>query len=206
MLEKIPRGLGHALRGVRAGFETIASETPALSGIEDVIALESPAFEDGGSIPPRHTADGEGLSPPLSWSAPPPTSKALVLLVEDPDAPSPEPLVHLLAWDLPPTLRTLPEGQFASPDHGGLDEVLGRNAPDFHVIARGVVVQEPEGVGRRIRAGVGFTDIEEGRRVAATSRDVGVEQVSHPNEPPIENGALGKDWKVQSVAATNKRY
>ena len=128
MLEKIPRGLGHALRGVRAGFETIASETPALSGIEDVIALESPAFEDGGSIPPRHTADGEGLSPPLSWSAPPPTSKALVLLVEDPDAPSPEPLVHLLAWDLPPTLRTLPEGQFASPDHGGLDEVLSRNA------------------------------------------------------------------------------
>jgi Raf kinase inhibitor-like YbhB/YbcL family protein len=128
MLEKIPRGVGHALRGVRAGFERTASERPAFVDIPDTIALESPAFEDGGSIPPRHTADGEGLSPPLSWSAPPPAAEAFVLLVEDPDAPGPEPLVHLLAWDLPPGLRTLPEGQFASPGHQGLNEVLGHNS------------------------------------------------------------------------------
>lgn len=128
MLENIPRGVGHALRGVRAGFERIASERPAFVSIPDAIMLESPVFEDGGSIPPRYTADGEGLSPPLSWSAPPPAAEAFVLLVEDPDAPSPEPLVHLLAWDLPPDLRTLPEGQFASPGHDGLDEALGRNS------------------------------------------------------------------------------
>jgi len=128
MLENIPRGVGHALRGVRAGFERIASERPAFVNIADTIALESSAFEDGGSIPPHHTADGEGLSPPLSWSAPPSAAEAFVLLVEDPDAPGPEPLVHLLAWDLPPDLRTLPEGQFASPGHAGLDETLGRNS------------------------------------------------------------------------------
>jgi Raf kinase inhibitor-like YbhB/YbcL family protein len=128
MLEKIPRGLGHALRGVRAGFEKVASQTPACALIDDVIKLESPAFEDGGSIPPRHTADGEGVSPPLSWSDPPSGAEAFVLLVEDPDAPSPQPLVHLLAWDLPPELRTLPEGQFASPRHQGLDEVLGKTS------------------------------------------------------------------------------
>lgn len=127
MLEKIPRGVGHALGGVRAGFEKIASES-AFASVKDTIALESPAFEDGGSIPPRFTADGEGVSPPLSWSAPPLGTEAFVLLVEDSDAPSPEPLVHLLAWDLPPDLRTLPEGQFASPGHTGLDEALGRNA------------------------------------------------------------------------------
>jgi Raf kinase inhibitor-like YbhB/YbcL family protein len=128
MLEKIPRGVGHALRGVRAGFEKVVSERPAFAPVDDGIKLESPAFEDGGSIPPRHTADGEGVSPPLSWSDPPPGAKAFVLLVEDPDAPSPEPLVHLLAWDLPPEMRTLPEGQFASPRHQGLDEVLGKNS------------------------------------------------------------------------------
>jgi Raf kinase inhibitor-like YbhB/YbcL family protein len=127
MLEKIPRGLGHALRGVRAGFEKVASEA-AFWSVEDVIKLESSAFEDGGSIPSRHTADGEGVSPPLSWGDPPLGAQSFVLLVEDPDAPAPEPLVHLLAWDLPPDLRTLPEGQFASPDHKGLDEMLGRNA------------------------------------------------------------------------------
>ena len=128
MLEKIPHGVGHALRGLRAGFEKIASEAPAFRSIGDAIDLESSAFEDGGSIPPRYTADGEGLSPPLSWSAAPSGAKAFVLLVEDPDAPSPEPLVHLLAWDLPPDLRSLPEGQFASPGHQGLDEMLGKNS------------------------------------------------------------------------------
>lgn len=94
MLEKIPREAGRALRGLRAGFEKVASEAPAFRSIGDTIALESSAFEDGGSIPPRHTADGEGLSPPLSWSAAPPGAEAFVLIVEDPDAPSPEPLVH----------------------------------------------------------------------------------------------------------------
>jgi len=127
VLEKIPRGVGHALRGVRAGFEKIASES-AFASADDVIALESSAFEDGGSIPPRFTADGEGVSPPLSWSGAPSSAKAYVLLVEDPDAPSPEPLVHLLVWDLPPDLETLPEGQFASPRHAGLDEALGKNS------------------------------------------------------------------------------
>jgi Raf kinase inhibitor-like YbhB/YbcL family protein len=127
MLEKIPRGVGHALREVRAGFEKIASEA-VFASISGAIELRSSAFEDGGAISPRFTADGEGLFPPLSWSDPPATAKALALLVEDPDAPSPKPLVHLVAWDLPPGLRALPEGAFASPGHQELDEVLGKNS------------------------------------------------------------------------------
>ncbi len=128
MLEKIPHGVGRALRGIRAGFEKVASEEATFAAVADEIQLESPAFEDGGSIPPRYTADGEGLSPPLAWRDAPSDTKAFVLLVEDPDAPLPEPLVHLLAWDLPSDLRALPEGQFASQRHDGLDEVLGRNS------------------------------------------------------------------------------
>jgi len=128
MLEKIPHGVGHALRGVRAGFDKVASVDRAFAGAEDTVTLASPAFEDGGSIPPRYTADGEGLSPPLSWRNLPTGAAAVALLVEDPDAPAPEPLVHLLAWDLPPDLAELPEGQLRSPGHGGLDENLGRNS------------------------------------------------------------------------------
>lgn len=128
MLEKIPHGVGHALRGVRAGFDKVASEDRAVAGAEDTVALSSPAFEDGGSIPPRYTADGEGLSPPLAWRGLPAGAAAVALLVEDPDAPAPEPLVHLLAWDLPPDLAELPEGEFRSPGHTGLDENLGKNS------------------------------------------------------------------------------
>lgn len=128
MLEKIPHGVGRVLRGLRAGFEKVASERRTFVDVPDVIDLRSPAFEDGGSLPPRFTADGDGLSPPLSWAQVPAATQALALLVEDPDAPAPKPLVHLLAWDLPPHLDNLPEGQFASPAQAGLDAGLGRNA------------------------------------------------------------------------------
>jgi hypothetical protein len=72
MLEKIPHGAGHALRGARAGFAKIASEDSAFAAAPDVMALASAAFEDGGSIPQRYTADGEKLSPPLAWRGTPP--------------------------------------------------------------------------------------------------------------------------------------
>ncbi len=53
----------------------------------DEIDLWSSAFADGGEIPVEHTCDGEGVSPPLSWSHVPGRAASLVLLVEDPDAP-----------------------------------------------------------------------------------------------------------------------
>lgn len=128
MLEKLPRGLGHAMRGIRAGYEKIVAEDLAFSQVPATISLESPAFGDGGDIPDRFTADGERVSPPLLWRDVPVGTESLVLIVEDPDAPSPEPLVHLLVWDLPPDLRSLDEGLFRSPDYDGLDETLGRNS------------------------------------------------------------------------------
>jgi Raf kinase inhibitor-like YbhB/YbcL family protein len=128
MLEKIPRGLGHALRGVRAGYEKIIAEDAAFAQIPDTITLESPAFADGGDILERFTTDGERISPPLTWRGAPDEAASLVLIIEDPDAPSAEPLVHLLAWDLPPHMTSIDEGLFKSPDHEGLDENLDRNS------------------------------------------------------------------------------
>ncbi|MDB5437922.1 MAG: YbhB/YbcL family Raf kinase inhibitor-like protein [Caulobacteraceae bacterium] len=128
MLQHMPRPLGRALRGVRAGFEKVASEQPSFVQADDTIELTSPAFDDGGSIPDRYTADGDLISPPLEVRNIPAGAISLALLVEDPDAPAPEPLVHLLAWDLPPGQYALDEGLFKSPHHEGLDENLGRNS------------------------------------------------------------------------------
>ena len=89
MLEKLPRGLGHALRGVRAGYEKIIAEDDAFVRTPETITLESPAFGDGSDIPDRFTADGEKISPPLTWRGAPQDTKSLVLVAEDPDAPSP---------------------------------------------------------------------------------------------------------------------
>jgi Raf kinase inhibitor-like YbhB/YbcL family protein len=128
MLEKIPSGLGYALRGVRAGYDKIIAEDPAFVQVPDTINVLSPAFGDAGDIPDRFTGDGEQISPPLTWQNVPEAAASLVLIVEDTDAPTAEPLVHLLAWDLPPDLNSLDEGLFRSPNHDGMDENLGRNS------------------------------------------------------------------------------
>lgn len=49
--------------------------------------IESPAFEEGGSIPVRYTCDGENISPELRFSGVPESAVSLVLLMEDPDVP-----------------------------------------------------------------------------------------------------------------------
>src|ERR1700760_1881059 len=126
MLEKLPRSLGHAMRNMRAGYEKIVSEKEEFAGIPATVSLECPAFHDGEPIPGRFTADGDKISPPLIWRDLPEGTSAVVLVIEDPDAPSAEPFVHLIAVNLPPDLGGVSEGTFKSPDHEGQDQILGK--------------------------------------------------------------------------------
>jgi Raf kinase inhibitor-like YbhB/YbcL family protein len=73
------------------------------------IGVQSPAFAPGGKIPKQHTADGEGLSPPLIWLNVPREAISLALLVEDPDASTPQPFVHWVAYNIPAGSEGLPE-------------------------------------------------------------------------------------------------
>ena len=72
--------------------------------------LHSTAFDQGRPIPKRHTGDGEDLSPPLAWSDPPARTRELALVVDDPDAPTAEPWVHWLLYNIPANVKSLPEG------------------------------------------------------------------------------------------------
>ncbi len=58
-----------------------------MAGRHMTITITSSAFENHGRIPPRHTCDGEDLSPPLAWSDVPEGAKSLALISDDPDAP-----------------------------------------------------------------------------------------------------------------------
>jgi len=77
------------------------------------LRLSSPAFEHLGRIPRRYTCEGEDLSPPLSWTEPPPGTGSFALLVEDPDAPDPQApktiWVHWILYNLPADVRSLAE-------------------------------------------------------------------------------------------------
>lgn len=126
MLEKIPSSLGRAMRGARAGAEGLAYHV--LSAVPAQITLGSPAFTDQGELPARFTADGPGVSPPLEWHGAPPQSAEFVLLIEDPDAPMPHPLVHAIAWQLRGAEGAIAEGALSRagrPPHGA---PLGRNS------------------------------------------------------------------------------
>jgi hypothetical protein len=71
--------------------------------------LKSAAFENGQSIPRKHTCDGPDLSPPLAWSGVPEGTHAMALIVDDPDAPTGT-WVHWVLYDLPGETRSLSEG------------------------------------------------------------------------------------------------
>jgi len=77
-------------------------------------SLRSPAFSQGGAIPPRYTCDGEDRSPPLIWEGVPRGARSLALIVDDPDAPDPRApkmtWVHWVLYNLPPGDGGLLEG------------------------------------------------------------------------------------------------
>lgn len=152
MLEKIPAGVGRTLKNVRAGAEDLAITNTELTGVNASIEVRSPAFEYNAAIPPKYTADGDGISPPLEWTGVPPNAKAVVLLVEDADSPSPQPLVHAIVWDLPARDGGLVEGALPSAARGDVPrsaqeapvEAMGRNS---YLAARYLPPDPPPGHG-----------------------------------------------------------
>ena len=82
------------------------SESPA-SAASTPFALTSTAFGEGETIPREFSCDGTNVSPPLAWTGIPAGAKALVLVVDDPDARG---FVHWTVLDLPGATGELPKG------------------------------------------------------------------------------------------------
>src|SRR5258708_7108096 len=74
------------------------------------IGVHSPAFAPGARIPKKYTADGGSESPPLTWINVPREAQGLALVAEDPDASTPQPFVHWVAYNIPAGSEGLPEG------------------------------------------------------------------------------------------------
>ena len=65
------------------------------------LTIGSPAFTHKGSIPPKHTCDGENVNPSLTIENIPPGTKSLTLIVDDPDAPDGV-FDHWVIWNIHP--------------------------------------------------------------------------------------------------------
>ncbi len=97
MLENLPQSWGEALDGVRAGLDQTVFHAVDLRQGMAALSLTSLAFADHAPIPDRYTADGAGVSPPLAWTGVPTQATEVLLIVEDADSPTPQPLVQAIA-------------------------------------------------------------------------------------------------------------
>ena len=73
------------------------------------IKITSSTFQEGGNIPSKFTCDGSDTSPPLQITGVPSEAKSLVLIADDPDAPSGL-FTHWLVWNIPPQTNSIVEG------------------------------------------------------------------------------------------------
>ncbi|MGE0206518.1 MAG: YbhB/YbcL family Raf kinase inhibitor-like protein [Candidatus Babeliales bacterium] len=77
---------------------------------ENFMHIASASFEDNHALPAKYTCEGENRSPELHWSGVPAGTQSLALLVDDPDAPGGKPFVHWIVFNIPASLKSLPEG------------------------------------------------------------------------------------------------
>ncbi|MHC4706923.1 MAG: YbhB/YbcL family Raf kinase inhibitor-like protein [Planctomycetota bacterium] len=124
------------------------------------IKITSPAFEEGGLIPARYTADGADISPPLQWEAVPEGTRSIALISDDPDAPVGT-WVHWVLYNLPadtrdltenvPPDKTLPNGarqgtsDFGRIGYGGPAPPSGTHRYFFKIYALDVQIDLPPG-------------------------------------------------------------
>lgn len=107
--------------------------------------LTSDAFSHNGLIPSLYTCEGHDVSPPLTISGVPSNAKSLVLIVDDPDAPS-KTWLHWLVYNIEPQDTNVPEGtvpdggiegttDFGSTEYGGPCPPSGTHRYRFKLFA-----------------------------------------------------------------------
>jgi Raf kinase inhibitor-like YbhB/YbcL family protein len=68
---------------------------------QQTIVVSSPEFVEDGLIPEKYTCQGEGINPPLVMDNVPEGAHSMVVIAEDPDAPSGT-FTHWVVYDILP--------------------------------------------------------------------------------------------------------
>ncbi|HMZ32287.1 MAG: YbhB/YbcL family Raf kinase inhibitor-like protein [Methanomicrobiales archaeon] len=73
------------------------------------IEITSEAFREGARIPDEFTCKGANLSPPISFGPMPPGTKSIVVICDDPDAPSGL-FTHWILYNIPAGTEHISKG------------------------------------------------------------------------------------------------
>jgi Raf kinase inhibitor-like YbhB/YbcL family protein len=92
-----------------------ASETGTPAPGTAGFTVQSPDLQNGGTVAPAQVFNGFGctgrnISPALSWSGAPATTKSYALTIYDPDAPTGSGFWHWVVYDIPAQTTSLPPG------------------------------------------------------------------------------------------------
>lgn len=119
--------------------------------------ITSSAFQEGAEIPSKFTCDGADTSPPLQIADIPSEAKSLVLVVDDPDAPSGL-FTHWTFWNIPPQTSAVGEGSapkgvqgtndFGKSGYGGPCPPSGTHRYYFKIFALDRELDLPSGAKR----------------------------------------------------------
>ena len=132
------------------------------------IEVISSAFEDGAPIPDAHAAEGENISPPVSWGEGPEGTQSYALIMDDPDVAQEPAFTHWVLYNLPADSTTLaeavpgtprlevPSGALQGPNDRGSIGYYGPRPPagdpaheyHFQVFALDTVLDLPHGATR----------------------------------------------------------
>jgi Raf kinase inhibitor-like YbhB/YbcL family protein len=116
----VARWLTGAIAGslVLGGCGLLGKPTPLVADAPLTMTVNSPVFV-GGVIPAKFTCHGAGVSPAIYWSAPPPGTKSLALIVDDSATPI-SPRIYWLVFDISPATTDLQVGSL--PPHARVAE------------------------------------------------------------------------------------
>jgi len=90
------------------GYHKVREGLPA--GIQH-FSLASTDIRAGRPIPQQFWGCTDaGISPEISWSGAPASTKSFAIMMFDPDAPTGSGFWHWVAWDIPPDTTSLPTG------------------------------------------------------------------------------------------------
>jgi Raf kinase inhibitor-like YbhB/YbcL family protein len=120
--------------------------------------ITSPAFSEGGMIPKQYSRDGGDKSPPLHIEDVPDKAKSLVLIMDDPDAPTGtfnhwllfnvSPSTKEIHEDGPPVMATQGRNDYGDIGYGGPKPPSGEHRYFFRLYALNTVLPLSRGVKR----------------------------------------------------------
>lgn len=121
--------------------------------------LTSPAFEDGGEIPERHSYIRENINPELEIEYIPEEAESLVLIMDDPDAMEPAGKIwlHWTLWNISPDTSKIGEVEapgvegmtdFRDTGYGGPNPPDGKHTYVFRLYALDTELELEEGASR----------------------------------------------------------